>query len=177
MEIGPEALERRGDAVVIEQLAALGRRSCDLLIVQGIVSNDIKVGWPIHRLQQMRDRGLARFVAVETEHPLESEWIAGNAPVHAIVTRYDADDMSIRHRTFESAHNAGVAIVARARSVDDVRVHLATPQIVASICDDPSAASVESMPAAELEALWEAYARDNPPLPKPRAGHPPDFGA
>lgn len=177
LEIGPDALDRRGDAIVVEQLARLSRKRCDLLIVQGIISNDVKVGWPIHRLQQMRDRGLARFIAIETEHPLEAEWIAGNAPVHAIVTRYDEGDLSIRHRTFESAHNAGVAIVARARSAADVSVHLATPQIVASICSDPRADDATPMAQAELELLWERYAAVHPPLPKPRAGHPPDFGA
>jgi len=179
VEIGPEALDRRSDPVVIERLASLGLKRCDVLIVQDLLSNDLKVGWPTHRLMQLREKGLCDWFAIEIHTPLEAEWIAGNAPVYGIVAPYSATDMGLRYRAFEAAQNAGVAIVSRAASIDDVRLQLATPQICATIVDDAiaeRATHASPLQEDEVEALWQAYQASTPAPAKLRSGHPPDFG-
>lgn len=173
VEIGPDALERRADQVVIDRLAALGRKRCDLLIAQHLTSSDIKVGWPTHRLLQMRERGLCAYLAFEVDDALEAEWIATNAPIHAIVAPYTRANMDIRFRAFEAAHNAGVAIVCRAESVDDLAIQHATPQITATITD---IAAVE-VATVDVENLWTTYQQTREAPPKLRSGHPPETGA
>ncbi|MBC7785547.1 MAG: hypothetical protein H7144_17065 [Burkholderiales bacterium] len=174
VETGAELLARRGDNVLIDQLAELWRTSCDLLVIQGIVSSDIKVGWPMHRLQQLRDRGLCKWFAIEVDAPLEAEWIAANAPVHAIVAPFRAADMAIRFRAFDAAQNSGVAIVSRASTIDELRLHLATPQIAATITRLDT--TVDPMPDDEVDRLWQEYCRTHPEPEKLRSGHPPDYG-
>ncbi len=173
MEIGPDALDRRADKIVIDQLAAVGRSRCDLLIVQDLLSSDLKVGWPTHRLMQMRDRGLCDWFAIEVDAPLEAEWIAGNAPIHAIVAPYTADDMSIRYRAMDAAHNAGVAIISRAHSTDDLCLHFSTPQICATIPSNVIDIN-QPIPPLDVDSLWDLYQQSHDPPPKLRSGHPPD---
>ncbi len=180
VEIGPEALDRRADAIVVDRLASLGRKSCDVLVVQDLLSSDLKVGWPMHRLMQLRDKGLCDWFAIEVHAPLEAEWIAANAPVHAIVAPYWRDDMSLRYRTFEAAHNAGVAIVSRARSADDVALQLATPQVCSAIIDETlvkRAGETSPLNPDEVEADWHAYQQAHPAPAKLRSGHPPEYGS
>lgn len=174
LEIGPEALERRADQVVIDRLASLGRKRCDMLIAQDLTSSDIKVGWPTHRLLQMRERGLCSFLAFEIDDALEAEWIATNAPVHAIVAPYTRANMDIRFRAFEAAHNAGVAIISRAESIDDLSIQHATPQIAATITPlQPP----DDLAAVDVESLWQTYRQTHEAPPKLRSGHPPETGA
>lgn len=177
VQIGPEALERRADQIVIDRLRSLGRNSCDLLIVQDLLASDIKVGWPTHRLMQMRDRGLCRYFAVEVHDPLEAEWIAGNAPIHAIVAPYSTSDMSLRYRTFDAAHNAGVAIVSRADSLDDLALQVASPQICATIPSIDLPTNQDDLPSVDIEALWTSYQSTQSAPAKLRSGHPPETGA
>ena len=170
VETGPETLDRRGDHHLLKQLAEAGRSSCDLLIVRDLLSNDLKVGWPMHRLQQLRDRGLCRYFAVVAENALEAEWIAANAPVHAVVVQYSPDDMAVRYRCFAAAENAGVALIGRAGDRQTLAFHAATPQITASISDATLAGD------ADIESAWQAYAAAHAEPPKLRSGHPPDHG-
>ncbi|HEY0009688.1 MAG TPA: hypothetical protein VGB55_13250 [Tepidisphaeraceae bacterium] len=171
LETTPDALARRGDPVVVNHLAAAGRGACDLLLVRGLLSNDLKVGWPMHRLQQMRDRGLCRYFAVEAENALEAEWIAANAPVHAVVIAFDPTDMSARYRAFAAAENSGVALIARAPDAQTLAFHAATPEITASISD-----AVFDAAATDVEAAWQRYAAEKAEPAKLRSGHPPDHG-
>ncbi len=177
LEIGPEALERRADQIVIDRLSALGRTTCDVLIVQDLLASDLKVGWPTHRLMQMRDRGLCRFFAIEVHDPLEAEWIAGNAPIHAIIAPYSAPDMSLRYRTFEAARNAGVAIVSRAQSLGDLAIQIATPQICATIPAFGLPTAMNNLPAVDIDSLWEVYQQTHTAPAKLKSGHPPETGA
>ncbi len=175
MEIGPEVLERRADQVLIDRLEKLGRTSCDVLIFQNLSSSEIKMGWPLHRMQQIRDRGLSKWNAIEVSSPLEAEWIAGNAPVHAIVAPYSAQDMSIRYRAFQAAINAGVAIVSRASNQEALSLQLGTPEIVATMTDIES--NLNPMSASEIETRWNEFQKSNPEPAKLRSGHPPEYGS
>jgi hypothetical protein len=177
LEIGPEALERRADQIVIDRLSAVGRTNCDVLIVQDLLASDLKVGWPTHRLMQMRDRDLCRYFAIEVHDPLEAEWIAGNAPIHAIIAPYSVSDMSLRYRTFEAARNAGVAIVSRARSIEDLAIQIATRQICATIPGIDLPATIDDLPAVDIDALWDVYQSTHSAPAKLRSGHPPETGA
>lgn len=173
VEVGPQTLDRRADHLLIERLHHIGRDRCDLLIVQGLDSSDVKVGWPIHRLLQMRDKGLCSFFAIETHHAVEAEWISLNAPVHALVVPYVRQQMDVRFRVFQAAEESGVALVSRASCLEDLALHHATNQIVASLTDlDP-----DDLPAVDPEAMWKQYQQDHPPPPRLRSGHPPETGA
>jgi hypothetical protein len=173
VEIGPDALERRADQLGIDRLAALGRKRCDILIAQDLSSSDIKVGWPTHRLLQMRERGLCSYLAVEIDDALEAEWIATNAPIHAIVAPYTRANMDLRFRAFEAAHNAGVAIVCRAETMDDLAIQHATPQIAATI----TSLDGSDAPSIDVDLLWATYQQTHDAPPKLRSGHPPETGA
>lgn len=173
VEIGPEVLDRRADHLLIERLEHLGRVRCDLLIVQGLGSSDVKVGWPIHRLLQMREKGLCSFFAIETTEAVEAEWITLNAPVHALVVPYIRQQMDVRFRVFQSAAESGVALLSRAACVEDLALQHATQEIVASLTDlDP-----DELPMVDAEAMWKQYQQDHPPPPRLRSGHPPETGA
>jgi hypothetical protein len=173
VEIGPDALERRADQVVIDRLNSLGRKRCDILIAQDLTSSDIKVGWPTHRLLQMRERGLCSFLAVEVDDALEAEWIATNAPLHAIVAPYTRANMDLRFRAFDAAQNAGVAIVCRAKSMEDLAIQHETPQIAATI----TTLDASEVAPVDVESLWATYQQAHDAPPKLRSGHPPETGA
>ncbi|GIW76355.1 MAG: hypothetical protein KatS3mg104_1418 [Phycisphaerae bacterium] len=173
VEIGPDVLDRRADHLLLERLERLGRVRCDLLIVQELDSSDVKTGWPIHRLLQMRDRGLCSFFAIETTEPLEAEWIALNTPFHALVIPYLRQQMDVRFRVFRAAEESGVALLARASCPEDLALQHATPEIVASLTElDP-----DELPVVDPEAVWKQYQQDHPAPPRLRSGHPPETGA
>ncbi|MGN6505045.1 MAG: hypothetical protein ACTHM6_05720 [Tepidisphaeraceae bacterium] len=172
-----EDLDRKGYERVQARLSSLPRRP-DVLITRNIIANDIKAGWPLHRLQQFRDRGACRYFAVETTSPLEAEWIAANAPIHAVVLPFHREDMSARYRVFDVAANAGVALLGRAHSPAEAALHLATPALHGTIVQAGTAlTSIEPLAVEQAEEYWRAYAAQHPEPPKLRSGHPPDEGA
>jgi hypothetical protein len=173
IEIGPDELERKADQLLIDRLAKLSRTSCDLLIVKDIASADVKVGWPMHRLQQLRDRGLCKWFAIETHTPLEAEWIAANSSVHAIIAPWTPEDMSLRYRVFEAAQNADVAIVTRAATRDELAFQLSTPQITAAITDQ-DARELKLLEGDAIEDYWAAYTATHEEPAKLKSGHPPE---
>jgi hypothetical protein len=173
--VHPEELDRRGGSRLRDRVAEHGR-PFDFLLTRGLLANDLKIGWPLHRLQQFRDEKLCRYFVIETEDPLEAEWITTNAPVHGVVIRFDADDLSARYRVFDAAVAAGMALVARAKTAEVAAMQLAVPQLVATLLSpgvEPPSAAVA---ADDYEALWAAYAAAHAEPSKLRGGHPPDFG-
>jgi len=177
LKIAPPALDRRGETIVRDQLAAVGHARVDVLVVTGIVASDIKSGWPLHRLQRMRESGLCRYVIIETSDALEAEWIAANAPVHGVIVHYTPADMAIRYRAFESAHHGGVAIIVHADTAYDAAFALATPEICSVIL--PKQMHDVPLPivsTSDVDVSWASYQQDHPAPPKLRSGHPPDAG-
>ena len=179
LPIGPEMLDRRGDNLVDARLQKIGRVA-DVVMVQGITGNDMKSGWPMHGLQKLRERGLCRFYAFETDDPLEAEWIAAHTPVHAIVVPYTPGDMAARYRVFDTAAASGVAVISRAHDSASLALQRATPQLCASIANRDmismpiDALSVDALSSEAVELLWTAYAADHPEPPKLRGVHPPE---
>jgi hypothetical protein len=170
--VGREALDRRGETIVREALAAVGRSRCDLLIAEHIDGGDLKAGWPMHRLQQVWDKGLCRFFALRTTDALEAEWIATHTPVHAVLIDYTATNMAARYRVFAAAQLAGTAVLAVASSSDDLALQRATPEITASLCD--TAIETPPLKAADVESLWQQYSAEHPAPPKLKGTHPPE---
>jgi len=167
-------LDRRGGDGLRERVALLGR-TFDFVLVRDLLANDLKVGWPLHRLQCFRDERLCRYFVIDTQDALEAEWIAANAPVHGVVLTYDPADMAARYRVFDAASNAGVALIGRGESAEAAALQLATPQIVATLIS-PGIQDLTAMTIEKAEALWTTYAAANPEPTKLRGGHPPDFG-
>lgn len=167
-------LDRRGGERVRARVAAHGR-PFDFLLLRGLLANDLKVGWPLHRVGRFRDERLCRHTVVETNDALEAEWIAANAPVHGVVLVYEPADLSARFRVFDAAANANVALIGHATDVDAAALHLATPQLLATLLA-PGVAEPEPLTTDVAETLWAAYAAANAPPPKLRSGHPPDYG-
>ena len=170
-------LDRKGYDRLHQRLLQLDRMP-DLLIIQDVLANDIKAGWPLHRLQQFRDRGACRFFGVEVESPLEAEWIAANAPVHAVILPYRATDMSARYRVFDAAKNAQVALVGRAANAEEAALQLATAELHGTIIpSELDLTAIAPLSSEVVESFWSKYSTDSPEPPKLRGAHPPDEGA
>ncbi|MGC4031500.1 MAG: hypothetical protein QM754_07170 [Tepidisphaeraceae bacterium] len=169
-----DELDRRGGERLREQAAKLGR-PFDFAYARGLSAGDLKVGWPLHRLQRFRDEKLLRYVVIEAADVLDAEWIAANAPVHGVAIEYSASMMAPRYRVFDAAANAGVALVGVASQAEEAALHLATPQIVATLL---SAGEIAPSPLTEqaVELLWQRYSADHAEPPKLRGMHPPDTG-
>ncbi|HEX8324830.1 MAG TPA: hypothetical protein VF595_13055 [Tepidisphaeraceae bacterium] len=167
-------LDRRGGDRVRGRVATHGR-PFDFLIARGLLANDLKVGWPLHRLQRLRDEKLFRYVVIETSDALEAEWISANAPVHGVVIAYDSTDMAARYRVFDAAANAGVALIGHATTTAAAALQLATPRLTATLL--PATISVPAaLPTEAADALWSTYSAAHPEPQKLRGAHPPDFG-
>lgn len=176
LTITPDALDRRPHTALEQRLALLGRHRADVLLLTDILASELKIGWPMHRMQQLRERKLCRYFAIETHEPLEAEWITANAPVHAVVVPYTPLDLSVRYRVFEASRNAGVAMLARAKTSEEASLHLGTPEICATIVDSRHAEGIAPAPADRIDGLWTAYQKTHPEPQKLRSGHPPDYG-
>lgn len=170
----PADLDRRGGDRLRERVTLLGR-TFDFVLVRDLLANDLKVGWPLHKLQQFRDERLCRYFVIDTQDVLEAEWIAANAPVHGVVLDYSPADLSARYRVFPAAANAGVALIGRAESTEAAALHLATSQLAATLLT-PGLPEPAALSPDEAESLWTAYAATHQEPPKLRGGHPPDFG-
>ncbi|MDB5325128.1 MAG: hypothetical protein JWM57_697 [Phycisphaerales bacterium] len=170
----PDDLDRHGGERVRERRAMLGW-PFEFVVVRDLLANDLKVGWPLHRLQRFRDEGLCKWFVIETHDSLEAEWIAANAPVHGVILTYTRDDLSARYRVFDAAANGGVALIGHADSSAAAALHLATPQIAATLLS-PGVNEPKPLSVQQAEALWTSYAANNPEPAKLRGGHPPDFG-
>lgn len=170
-----DELDRRGGDRLRQHAARLGR-PFDFVYARGLTASDLKVGWPLHRLQRFRDEKLLRYVIVEALEPLDAEWIAANAPVHGVAIEYTAANMVARYRVFDAAANAGVALIGVASELDHAALHLATPQITATLLMS-SVREPNPLPAEVVESLWEAYSATHTEPPKLRGMHPPDTGA
>jgi hypothetical protein len=170
--VGREALDRRGETLVRDRLATLGRAQCDLLIADDIDGGDLKAGWPMHRLGRFREIGLCRFFGLRAHDVLEAEWVVTHTPVHAAVIDYAPAEMSARYRVFAAAALAGVALIGDARTAADFALQTATPEITASLCD--ASLNAPPLPAADVEALWQQFAAVHAEPPKLKGVHPPE---
>jgi len=177
LSIGPEVLDRRGEVLLKEKLDEVGIARADVVRVQDVLAGELKAGWPLHRLQRFRDTGLCRYVMIDTHDAREAEWIASNAPVHAVGVQYSTTDMAVRYRVFDIARIAGVALVGCATTREDVALQSATPDLTCVIAPQNVIADCVPLDGADVERLWDAY-RLNTPAPLPlRGAHPPEFGA
>lgn len=176
LAVTPDVLDRRPHVAIEQRLSALGRPRADVLLLTDILSSELKIGWPMHRMQQLRDRRLCRYLAIETNEPLESEWIVNNAPIHAAIIHYTPADMAVRYRVFEAAKNAGVALLARATSPAESALQLGTPEICATILAPTHADAVAAASPEEVDRMWQAYQSQHAEPAKLRSGHPPDYG-
>ena len=177
LRIGHESLDRRGDRLVAARLDELNRKA-DLVIVDGILGNDLKSGWPMHGLQRLRDLKLCRYFAIETTDSLEAEWIAAHTPVHAVVVPYHAHDMAARYRVFEMAEASGVALLTHAATADEWSLQRATPQICATIlAAGHQFERIARPPVVAVDLLWKHYQAAHPEPPKLKGVHPPETGA
>jgi len=176
LPITPDSLDRRPQVALQERLATLGRRRADVLLLTDILASELKIGWPMHRMQQLREQGLCRYFAIETFEPLEAEWITANAPVHAVIVPYTPTDMAIRYRTFEAGRVGGVALLARSATREETALHLGTPELCATITSADRVESIAPASSETVNALWETYRAIHPEPKKLRSGHPPDYG-
>lgn len=168
-------LDRRGGDRIRQRVAQHGH-PFDFLMTRGLLANDLKVGWPLHRLQRFRDEKLFRFTVVETTDVLEAEWIAGNAPVHGVVLVYEPDDLSARYRVFTAAANASVALIGRATTTEAAALHLGTSELTATLLAPDVTPPINPLSTDAIEALWQSFSITHAEPPKLRSGHPPDYG-
>lgn len=176
LTVFPEDLDRRGGSRLRDRVAEHGQ-PFNFLLTQHLLANDLKVGWPLHRLQQFRDEKLFKHIVIETDDPLEAEWITINAPVHGVVIRFDENDMAARYRVFDAAVPAGIALIGRADSPEAAALQLSVPQFVATLLSSGVEANLPPLNAEAYESIWAAYSATHAEPPKLRGGHPPDYGA
>ncbi|HTW95357.1 MAG TPA: hypothetical protein VMD30_11215 [Tepidisphaeraceae bacterium] len=186
-----DALRPRSNAAVEYRLKELMLTHCTAIVLQGASADDVKTGWPFHRLIPLREQNLAQLVIVETLDALEAEWLVENSPAHGILVPFGQRNMSAAFRLLDAAKEVGTAILATPPALG--RENATDLQL--RLSDDRIAAAVEPLPQTNAELmrirealnsplsdevraeLWNDYSSRIPPPPPLRSGHPPEYGA
>lgn len=185
LETDADGLRRQGGAAVIERLHAFGRSRCHAVCVSGVDTSELKAGWPTHRFQQLRERGVSRALLIATDDPATAAWAAAHSTAAGVVARYDPDDQSLAFHAFAEAAEAEAAVLATtAAGVDrslsfrtgDPRVTAAVEQVPATACAlaELLADAVKPWTNAGRTSTWESFADRVPAPHKARGGHMPE---
>jgi hypothetical protein len=181
----PKVLERNARPVH-EELAKLGRKRCEAVILDDATPTELKGGRLFHRLSQLRDEELTSLLILSAPDSLAAEWMVENTAAHGVIVPFSRADQSAGFRVLDKATDVGCALLARAKDLEDIRLILAEPRITVAIIPAP-ASEVE---LEELERIvragpdtayrdeeWEKYRASHEPPAKLRSSHPPEYGA
>ncbi len=181
LEVDVQELLSVGDRLVRTRLADLGRTTADAVVLRGVTPGELKGGRPFQRLSALREEGLTSLLLIDTPDALSAEWIADNTPIHGLIVPFDRGDQAARYRLFDVAADAGVGLLARTSNVSFALAHEAIVSAVVPLPPGPGDcrsildAAAAPLPKDEVDLHWQAYQAANPPPPKLRGNHPPDF--
>jgi hypothetical protein len=189
-------LVARRNRVLAERLEAIGRSYCDAVMLQDADTDSLKAGRPYHRLSQLRDAGLTRMIFLDAANAEVAEWMTENTPAHAVAVPYDLADQTARYRLFDVAKEMETRLLSRGASVrkfpieappdEAIAFRFADPHITAMIeplpesreqIDAIARAAWTTLSPAKLDSWWRQYQEKVPPPPKPKRGHPPEYGS
>jgi hypothetical protein len=187
--IRADSLRPRVPAGFHGRLAALRRSRIAAALLESTDANEVKAGWPFHRLAQLRDQGVIDLFLAEADDPLTAEWLVEHSPAHAVSVPFGTRDLNAQYRVLPAARELGMALLAAPpeREGDslpaDIAYAAAEPAITSILLDLPAdvqqltrcvAAFRAPTPPDARQTLWAAYQAAHPAPPKPRGGHPPE---
>jgi aryl-alcohol dehydrogenase-like predicted oxidoreductase len=196
--IGVESdeLVARRNRVLLERLEALGRSKCDAVMLQDADADALKAGRPFHRLSQLRDAGLTHMIFLDATTSEVAEWMVENTPALAVAVPYDLADQTARYRLFDVAKEMETRLLSRRASVrkfpveapadEAIAFRLANPHVTAIIEPLPESreridaivhAARMTLSPEKLDRWWRQYQEKVPLSPKPKRGHPPEYGS
>ncbi len=194
--VDSDDLVARRNRALTDRLESLARSSCDAAMLQDADTDSLKAGRPFHRLANLRDSGLTKLLFLDSTSAEAAEWITENTPAHAVAVPYDLSDQTARYRLFEVAQEMGTKLLARRAMMRKIEPNASPEEAIAFRVTDPNiTAAIERLPAttAELhriakvstlalspdqrDAWWQEYQEKVPPPPKPKRGHPPEYGS
>src|SRR5690348_17421366 len=73
--VASDDLVSRRSAALQDRLHALGLARCEAVLLQDAETDSLKAGRPFHRLSQLRDAGLARFLFLDAPSAEVGEWM------------------------------------------------------------------------------------------------------
>ena len=191
-----EHLLPRGSPAARERLRAAGRARG--LLLEDVASVELKGGRVFQRMAQLRDDGLVQFLALDASDVAAAEWMVEHTPAHAVCVPYGLADQTAAYTLLGAAEELATAVFARrpARATwappdaitDDLDLGFRVADARVTACIEPLPGSVhelearlraasDPMPASARERWWSAFQQQVPAPPKPRGGHPPEFGA
>lgn len=169
-----------------KRLQLLGQNRCLAGLIQDIAADEVKAGWPFHRLGQLRDRGLMELLMAQADDCAAGEWLVDHSPAQAVVAPYTIANQLAAYRLLDSASEVDTAILAQGDGGDpaaDVRFVLSDPRIAAVVLPLPHTpaelgvlleAASNPMDESDRQKLWADYQTRVPAPPKPRSAHPPE---
>jgi hypothetical protein len=188
--IEAEALRPRGTSAIEKRLAELGLERCAGIVLQGASADDVKSGWPLHRLAAVRERNLARLIVIEAAGIADAQWLVESSPAHAVIVPYGVEDLTAGFSLLDTAMEVGTAILATRPTAAvwspppdalayDVQMRTGDDRIAASIEPLPASPPIPDLPlsAEAREELWKQFRAQVPPPPPLKGGHPPEYGA
>jgi hypothetical protein len=189
-------LVARRNQVLVERLEAIGRSNCDAVMLQDADTDSLKAGRPYHRLSQLRDAGLTRMIFLDAASAEVAEWMTENTPAQAVAVPYDLADQTARYRLFDVAKEMETRLLSRRATVRKLSIDASADEAIAFRLADPHVTAViEPLPESreqidaiaraapmtlspeKLDSWWRKYQETVPPPPKPKRGHPPEYGS
>ena len=147
IEISARSLRPRGGTGVADRLGTLDLHTCAAVCISDVSTIDLKNGWPMHRVQQLRDDGVTEVVLIECPTAEEAEWVVTNSSAHGVIAPYDDGDAALGERAILEAAEAGVGILAvRSLAAGDLRQSLRF-----RLADPRVACAIELLPAGKTE--------------------------
>jgi aryl-alcohol dehydrogenase-like predicted oxidoreductase len=194
--VDSDDLVARRNSALVERLEALGRSNCDAVMLQEVDTDSLKAGRPFHRLSQLRDAGLTRMIFLDAASAEIAEWMTENTPAHAVAVPYDLSNQTARYRLFDVAKEMETRLLSRPASVRKLSIEAPADEAIAFRLADPHVtaiveplfesveqlhqiahAAVMTLPQEQLDDWWRKYQEKVPPPPKPKRGHPPEYGS
>jgi hypothetical protein len=194
--VDSDDLVARRNRALVERLESLGRSHCDAVMLQDADTDSLKAGRPFHRLSNLRESGLTKFLFLDSPSAEVAEWITENTPAHAVAVPFDLADQTARYRLFDVAQEMGTKLLSRraeAKKFDiavapeqELAFRFAEPHITAVIEPLPTTirdvhrianASTLALSTEQREEWWRQFQEKVPPPPKPKRGHPPEYGS
>ena len=196
--VDSDELVARRAAPFEERLAALGRTDCDAVLLQDVETDSLKAGRPFHRLAQLRDAGLTKFIFLDAINAEVAEWMVENTPARAVAVPFGLADQNASFRLVGTAAEMGTKLLSRRVRTPKIDVDVSLEKelsfrmrslgfraLIEPLPDSSDelsrvalvGAGLVEMSWEEHDRWWKAYTQKVPPPPKPKRGHPPEYGS
>lgn len=189
-------LVARRNRALEERLALLKQARCAAVLLQNVETDSLKAGRPFHRLLQLRDAGLTQKIFLDAPSAAVAEWMVENTPAAAVAVPFDLWEQSAKFRLFQIAREMQTGLLSRRHVVRRISASASREDDLSfRIAESPVTALIEPLPDSTDEMLsilrciaspmsgihrdewWERFAATVEAPPKPKRGHPPEYGA